>query len=92
MFLFADGARSGCFLCRGPEFLGPFLRPHLLLPVPPRRGSRFSLLYLLQGLWFLDRGSLSSLYDPGSPLPVVVEGGEPLNLELELVEGQGELL
>ena len=31
------------------------------------------------------RGSWSSL-------PVVVEGGEPLHLELELVESQGELL
>ena len=32
------------------------------------------------------------MYDPGSPQPVVVEGGEPLNLGLELVKGQGELL
>ena len=92
MFLFTDGARPSFCLCHGPEFLGPFLRPHFLLPVFLLRGSRFSLLSFQQGLSFLARRSLSVLYDPGFPLPVVVEGGDSLHLVLELVEGQGELL
>ena len=54
--------------------------------------SRFSLLYLLHGLLFLAQGRSSSLYDPVSPQPVIEEGGEPLNLGLELVKGQGGLL
>ena len=62
------------------------------VPIFCFQSSCFSLRYFHLGLLFLARGISSALYDPGSPLPVVVETGETLYLGLELVKGQGELL